>query len=105
MITVYHLDYSKLSDEEQLHVRIFPDSAAMNRLFELGKYTKVAEVDSDNLELAFELTNHIDRSWTENKNVKSLVDNPRSTSVGDMMELDGRRYMVDSVGFAGPITQ
>ena len=61
--------------------------------------TKVAEVDSNDLEEAFELTNHIEHNWTENEEVTPLISNPRSTSCGDIMEIDGKFYIVASCGF------
>lgn len=61
--------------------------------------TKVAEVDSNDLDTAFRDTNHIDKDWIENEGVTSLVSRPRSTSVGDVMEIDGKFFMVASCGF------
>lgn len=60
---------------------------------------KVAEIASDDKEKAFELTNHIDHDWTENEEVTPLVSKPRSTSVGDVMEIDGKFFIVKSHGF------
>jgi len=60
---------------------------------------KVAEITSDDKEKAFELTNHIDHDWTENEGVTPLVSKPRSTSVGDVMEIEGKFFIVDSCGF------
>jgi hypothetical protein len=66
----------------------------------------VAEVATDNLNEAYQLTNTIDNSWWKNYGVKFLgspeygMKGCRSTSVGDVMELDGKFYQVDSVGFS-----
>ena len=60
---------------------------------------KVAEIASNDLDNAFELTNHIDHDWTENEGVTPLVSKPRSTSVGDVMEIEGKFLLVDSYGF------
>ena len=61
--------------------------------------TKVAEVDINDLETAFELTNNIDHPWTMNERVTPLKNNPRSTSVGDVMKIDDHYYLVAAIGF------
>jgi hypothetical protein len=61
----------------------------------------VAEVATFDLDRAFERTNHIDHSWTENPGVRVINKNGavRSTSVGDVM-IDGDKcYVVESAGF------
>lgn len=50
-------------------------------------YEHVATVNGNNLEVAFELTNHIDHDWTTNKGVKAHKQPCRSTSVGDVVVL------------------
>jgi hypothetical protein len=50
-----------------------------------GLLTKVAEVDTDDEDEAYQLTNHIDESWLENAKVTPLVEKARSTSVGDVL--------------------
>jgi hypothetical protein len=68
-------------------------------------YETVAELDDlgvDDMDRAYELTNHIDKPWWDNAGVK-LVGEPkqRSTSVGDLIYVDGgkRTFFVDSFGF------
>lgn len=61
--------------------------------------TKVAEVSINDLETAFELTNHIEHNWTHNKGVTPLVSEPRSTSVGDVLEIEKKFYIVAASGF------
>lgn len=87
MITVYH--NSKFTDYSFKKVDEIPEKLL----------TKVAEVDSNDREKAFELTNHTDHDWTRNKEVTPLVSNPRSTSVGDVFEIDGKFFMVASRGY------
>lgn len=62
---------------------------------------KVAEVDCDDLSNAYALTNSIESSWVENDGVKVFAseDRCRSTSVGDVMRLNGHVHMVGMVGF------
>lgn len=58
--------------------------------------TKVAEVAINDLETALGFTN----DWTEkNERVTPLISNPRSTSVGDVMEIDNKFYEVAPSGF------
>ncbi len=57
-------------------------------------YTKVAVVDTDNLEKAFEAMN----LW-ETDLVTKLDEKCHSMSVGDIVEKDGQFWMVDSEGF------
>lgn len=65
----------------------FPDS-----------YELVAVVECENLGEVFEKTNHIDRPWFENDGV-ICVKESRSTSVGDVVELDGKRYLCAPCGW------
>jgi hypothetical protein len=62
------------------------------------KYKHVADVDTASLEQAFRLTNSIDNHWSLNHGVKHY-ETSRSTSVGDVMEQDGKFYVVASFGF------
>ena len=63
----------------------------------------VAEMDGD-LNFAYDSTQHFDfgRPWHEGMpiNCKFVgITPPRSTSVGDIMEQDGKIYVVASCGF------
>jgi hypothetical protein len=70
-------------------------------------YEIVAEVDTDDLEVAFEKTNTIDRGWWENAGVTRMFKGQvrenmggcRSTSVGDLAFKDGKTYVVANFGF------
>lgn len=62
----------------------------------------VAEVNTCDLEAAFERTNNIDESWAENPDVTFFGDieqGCRSTSTGDVMELNGERFVVEMAGY------
>lgn len=88
MITVYH---NKNFLDFNLH---------KTDILPLNDLTKVAEVDTNDPETAFRLTNNIEHSWTRNGGVTPLVSRPRSTSVGDVMEIDNESYIVvTSLGF------
>lgn len=70
----------------------------MTNTVNLKDLTLVAEVDTNDLEEAFKLTNHIDCNWSDNKTVKTI--NPsRSTSMGDVLVKDNQRYVVSDFGF------
>lgn len=58
----------------------------------------VAEVDTDNVDEAFRLTNHIDQSWYENEGVKTIKKS-RSTSVGDIVVVSGSAYRCMPLGW------
>ena len=66
-------------------------------------HERVAVVECSDVDDAFRATNHIDRSWTENPEVVSLIGNRhRSTSVGDVVEElrpDGKKFLCASVGW------
>lgn len=68
-----------------------------------GRYQEMAVVDTTDLDRAYELTNNINRSWTENDGLTAFRKEARSTSIGDIMVLvDGttvKTFVVDSVGF------
>lgn len=67
----------------------------------MDKLVAVANVETDSLDEAYLRTNHIDYDWAENPGVEVLtVDSTRSTSVGDVMEMEGQKYVVQSIGFA-----
>ncbi|SVE48699.1 uncharacterized protein METZ01_LOCUS501553 [marine metagenome] len=55
------------------------------------------------LEYAFRSTNNIEDSWIKNENVEYLGEDPdgaRSTSVGDLLLLNGDLYEVKKYGFS-----
>lgn len=52
----------------------------------------VAEVECGELDDVFQLTNHIDHDWWDNKGV-TLIKQSRSTSVGDVVVAsDGQKF-------------
>lgn len=72
------------------------------------RYEHVAKVDVSELtnaepwvllDRAFERTNNINMSWTWNRDVVALTNRARSTSVGDVMVLNGEVYAVQGCGF------
>jgi hypothetical protein len=57
-------------------------------------YVMVAVVEGDSVDMAYQLTNHIDHAWWENAGV-TLIGEPehRSTSVGDVIVMDDGRVL------------
>jgi len=105
MITVYQIN---LTDDQinlvntkgfsavpEAHARITMQLGAEKWKEEFAKfYTPVYEVDTDNLEDAFVLTNH----WEHTDRVTRLKRGS-SSSVGDIFVKDGNCYIVDNFGF------
>lgn len=95
---IYHLN--DMNVEMYIQAR-YADSEGVKRSWDNGDYTLVAEVDTDDLEEAFERTNSIDRFWGENEKV-TLMDPTkgcRSSSVGDIFKNDEGFFVVKMVGF------
>jgi len=60
----------------------------------------VANVECDHIEHVFTLTNHIDQDWTTNPGVEKVGDDRhRSTSMGDIVESDGKFYICEALGW------
>ena len=96
MITVYHTPKSLFSDAQFLF------SAEKQVAFaekHFSKYRKAAEVNTTDLDHAYELTNTITKAWDRNQLVKATGHSLRSTSVGDVMKLGDDYYVVASIGF------
>lgn len=66
-----------------------------------GEYHAVAVVDTDERDVAFMRTNHIESDWRENDTVTALPGEHRSTSVGDIIEdtETGAMAIVAPMGF------
>jgi len=84
--TVFHADNPNFGMDKQ---PTFPQD-----------YTKVAVVACPDLEAVFSLTNHIQKPWTENKEVIWHADRCRSTSVGDIVVTsDFEVWRVEGCGY------
>lgn len=93
MITVYH--QQRKNEDSRLWDPMFDEGAAPWP----DHYKKVAEVETDDLEHAWQQTNHIDRSWTDNEDVKAEPGPHRSSMVGDVFVAGDKRFMVMGTGF------
>jgi hypothetical protein len=61
-------------------------------------YELVAEVLTESLCKAFGLTNHVDHPWWDNPEVMAHSQT-RSTSVGDIVEINGKYHLCSYAGW------
>lgn len=99
IVEVYHFDMHKAVENGKNLYFIRPQASDVTELAEQGMYIKVAQVQTEDLEQAFELTNHIDKDWQSNKLVTALTEKARSTSVGDLCVRNEEVFVVSSIGF------
>lgn len=104
MITVYHHRANKDTGEPNLFALDFHENyqEIVVERFQGGHYHKIALVDTNDLETAYRLTNHIDCcGWDENKEISWKAEGgQRSTSCGDLLLTeDGKYHLVASCGF------
>ena len=92
MIKVFHLTTASRHDYP------LTDLEASKRWL-AGGYEPVAEIDTDDLEIAWFHTNHIDKPWWEDSKV-NLIKQSRSSMVGDVFERNGDLYRVRAAGFS-----
>jgi len=65
----------------------------------MSDFEIVANTKTDDLEIAFMLTNSIDQHWSLNCEVKTIKPQARSTSVGDVLEHNSKMFVVAATGF------
>jgi len=111
MTKVYHLNSDKFFNESKTDyvndtmMRLFCDITmfakieAVAEAVKMGLYEKVAHVTVPGKDAAFQLTNHIEDSWTNNEGVSVYKELPRSTSVGDLLITDEGNFVVAGCGF------
>lgn len=87
--SVYHANQPNFMGDARIAAAQWPDG-----------FTQVAVVEADNKDQVFSCTNHVYSNWTDNAGVESFTENPRSTSVGDVIEDEsGVRWMVAFSGW------
>jgi hypothetical protein len=73
------------------------------RFIHMNDYTHVANVATDSLEEAFALSQHFDEhtGWQYGPRVMRRLfrGSIRSTSVGDVLMREGKRYLIEVIGF------
>lgn len=120
MIEVWHLNVEDITQEERVGLMMGFDKVEHTRLAKEmwlrgDKYTKVAEVEGHNIDVAYHDTNNIDTSWSMEPVHGVKVTAPlhtrdgetyglRSSSVGDVFVLcwgngDRAANVVSSFGF------
>lgn len=110
MITIHHLKRpagQRPSPEtpewtRYLDMTMFGTIKGFTKEFFKENYTNVADVQTNDKSEAWELTNTIDAPWYEGNRVLVSTKTPRSTSVGDIMEVwdtKHRFYLVARMGF------
>jgi len=88
MIVVYH-------NSEYLQYLSNPSIESLK----VGHFEKVADVETDDLEMAFDLTHDTRHPWHINTNVKAVRRFNRSSSIGDLLEKDKNFFVITSDGF------
>jgi len=102
-IKIYH---NKNFSKAHFDSNSFPVS--MKKAVLLGRYLYgikkedlelIAEIDTDDLEQGFALSQNVTDSWVLDSRVKAFKNEARSTFVGDVLEKDNTFYLVDYLGF------
>jgi len=98
MMKVYHIRESVLRDRE---VRVAVSFGGKYPEFNLQNYEMVALVETDDIDRAYRLTNHIDQNWGENPGVWVRYGaKNRSTSMGDVIaDMQNDAFYCDMVGW------
>ena len=104
MIMVYHAKREHFVEAQNLAYLAEEEPVAakfVSMLDVQGCYEYVASVESDDLDTAYRLTNHIDCAWWEQDGVarSHKVEKARSTSIGDLMVAPEGIYAVMPFGF------
>lgn len=98
MITIYHQQLPEDPDQRSWD----PWSGKNEPAPWPNRYVKVAEVNTDDLETAWHLTHYIDHLWTTNADVTPIGQQHRSSTIGDVFDLNGKLFAVHGIGF-GPL--
>ncbi len=108
MITVHHFssDNRDVMWEIQWECRADLVQLGLMGFLPDTRYEVVATVDTDCPDIAYQLTNHIDGSWTDNPKVtlnkRMKPECMRSTSVGDVMTwYEGNQLVIAVVAKLG----
>lgn len=97
MIKIYHFDHEACKDRD-FSYEVFAGKKVPH--FNKYNYHLVAVAETEDLDRAYYLTNHIDKDWTTNYHVTAVNGKHRSTSIGDVLvKADGTRFCVAPVGF------
>ena len=91
----------KMENEERTAMIIHAvDPDFRDSVPDVGYYRLVAEVETDDVDEAFHLTNSYDNVWWTNEKVQAHVVPCRSTSVGDVIILPSNEaFLITRTGF------
>lgn len=98
MIKVYMIDPEKQREAYNPIRKTMAESAKLN----LKYYKHVADLDTNSLDEAYDITQNYVVPWQENSYVTlhaHRIEFTRSTMVGDIFEMGGTKYVVDRYGF------
>lgn len=108
-IEIHQIDKQKaraLGEDLYFNLTFKPTPEIVKIAEQNGLYKKIATVYAPQqapmdfaLEIAFTSTQSLERSWTENLNVKAESINAYSSSVGDVFVANGKGHLVASFGF------
>ena len=105
LVTIRHLpkeayrDMSCIYNEDE-RVAFAKDQLIHNNYLRVAEF--YADEDEKYLSIAYELTNSIQTPWYESPYLQvanSAKEGCRSTSIGDIIQVEGRSYMVAGCGF------
>jgi hypothetical protein len=100
MITVFHAN--KDLSRDSLFFGIGETFSKKDALFNFvdGNYDKVGTVDGNDPDEAYVLTQNITHHWSMNgaSHITPGLARARSTSVGDILDVDGIMYIVAPIG-------
>jgi len=105
VVTIRHLsreayrDMSCIYDEDE-RLTFAKDVLKNNNYIRVAEFQ--ADEQEDILNIAYELTNSIDAPWVESSWLQvanHAKDGCRNTSIGDLIQINGRNFMVAGNGF------
>ena len=98
--SVYHAKREHFRDTQFFgHEDIVKRQDIIDGFDDKSMYEMVGFVRTDDLDVAYQLTNHIAHNWTTNPEVEAHGPTQRSTSIGDILVNDNGVFAVSSVGF------
>jgi len=112
MITLYHLNYEK-NPQLACDIRFENDLEKILVAYKSGNYDAVALIWNRDLDFAFKATQNgvLSETWSQEPPKDVFPKTPfyhlignrrygrRSTDIGDIMELEGKLYVVAMIGF------
>jgi len=107
-VVVFHADVPHIMTQDpELVARLLlaPDEADVEEAVSMTGYQRVAEMEVvaessvEALEKAFVMTQNITEPWCKAAGITALVNDARSSMIGDVFVIDGKSHVVAMVGF------